>query len=49
MADEFMVLAGGKVVEYGPTDSVMAEPRHHVTQIMLASDATLAGKRTLLQ
>jgi peptide/nickel transport system ATP-binding protein len=35
--DEILVLYGGHVVEYGPTDRVFANPRHRYTEALLSA------------
>ncbi|WP_413450910.1 ABC transporter ATP-binding protein [Georgenia phoenicis] len=37
LADDILVLDGGRVVEHGPADAVLTRPAHHVTQALLAA------------
>ncbi|MGJ6981078.1 ABC transporter ATP-binding protein [Aestuariimicrobium soli] len=37
LSDRIMVMYGGRIVETGPTDEVVANPKHPYTQLLLAS------------
>ena len=43
IADRIVVLYRGRVVEEGPTERVILEPRHPYTRLLLGSAPTLAG------
>jgi peptide/nickel transport system ATP-binding protein len=40
IADEVLVMRGGRVVEQGPTDAVLGEPRHPYTQALVRAIPT---------
>lgn len=44
VSDYMIVLYAGKIVEYGPTDSVMSKPLHPYTQLLLSSVPTIDKK-----
>src|SRR5262249_34365685 len=37
VADEVLVMYRGKIVEHGPTDAVLLDPRHAYTQMLLSA------------
>ena len=45
MADKLMVMAGGKVVEYGSTAQVIEKPKADYTKTLLASVPEIGGHR----
>jgi ABC-type glutathione transport system ATPase component len=48
LADNFLVLEGGKVVEKGNADLIIHHPTHPITRKIFASQATLSQKRSPL-
>lgn len=44
LADSVVVMLHGRVVEEGPTDSVLAEPTHEYTQTLLAASPTVESE-----
>lgn len=47
LADTVVVMFAGRVVEQGPTDQVMAAPRHPYTRSLLAASIGMTGPRKL--
>lgn len=45
MADKIMVMAGGKVVEYGKTDEIIKNPQAEYTRTLLGSVPEIGGQR----
>ena len=45
LSDKLMVMSGGQVVEYGPTEEVIDHPRAQYTKTLLASVPEIGGKR----
>ena len=45
MADKMMVMAGGKVMEYGPAVSILANPQMEYTRTLLAAVPEIGGVR----
>lgn len=45
LADNLMVMSGGRVVEYGKTDDVINHPRAEYTKNLLASVPEIGGRR----
>jgi len=41
LADRTVVLAGGRIIEAGPTDDVLGRPREPYTEQLLAASASL--------
>lgn len=48
VCQRMVILYGGKVVESGPTEEIIANPRHPYTQGLLASRLSLEGRRDSL-
>jgi peptide/nickel transport system ATP-binding protein len=46
-ADTIGVLYAGELVEYGPIDDVLDDPRHPYTRLLIESLPTLEGRREL--
>jgi peptide/nickel transport system ATP-binding protein len=44
VADKIAIMYGGKIVEYGPSDSVYNNPRHPYTRALLGSIPRLRGE-----
>jgi peptide/nickel transport system ATP-binding protein len=45
--DRIMVMYGGRVMETGPSDEIVAEPKHPYTQLLLAATPGNAKRRNL--
>lgn len=45
MAHDLMVMAGGKVIEYGPTMDIITQPASEYTRSLLAAVPELGGRR----
>ena len=45
MSDKLMVMAGGRVLEYGNARDILTNPQSNYTKILLASVPTIGGKR----
>jgi peptide/nickel transport system ATP-binding protein len=43
LADELVVMSGGRIVEQGRADEVLREPREEITRRLLAAVPRLAG------
>ena len=45
MSDKIMVMAGGRVVEYGNTEDVIKNPKEAYTKKLLGSVPEIGGRR----
>lgn len=46
MADRLLILQAGQIVEFGPADQILAQPKHPYTRALLASANTLERAQT---
>lgn len=48
VCDRVAVMYGGRIVELGPTSTVLSAPSHPYTRALLQADPTLAARKTVL-